>query len=158
MIAFLRTFEKVSVARSSTGIDRHLSTLPPSDTTAAFLRAFGDLAGCSPLEITRASLSNDSDAVSQSDALDSTLPLSLPPIPPGTSPVADPVNMVFLRAFEDVVGASPEQIPSSAVISEVSAAAAAKPASAASQLPPPEQVANELLARLNDVVNPDDES
>ena len=178
MTAFLRAFGKLdskrppAVKESESRLEKNqfLSSgsvsapqnpaQPPIDSTAAFLQAFGDLAGSSPLEIPKVSRPDGSGALSEPNASESTSPQTLEPITPLPTTLADPMNAAFLRAFEDAVGASPLKISSSSLLmgKESSAAAPVDATVPSTQLPPPEQVVDDLLARLDDVIELDNMS
>ena len=172
--AFLHAFGKIAadsrrpdgaaVRETSFGVDRKSATsaahsetsFPPSEarlvsndggdsSTAAFLRALGGLTGgSSPLEIPPpAPLPETADAAASSEP---------PPLAASLStPLASSENAAFMRAFEDAVGGSPLGIALAQPAVERSAASA-------SRLPPPKEVADDLLARLRATGALEDES
>ena len=139
----------LTAARSETSFPPSEAPLVSNDggdsSTAAFLRALGGLTGGSSLlEIPPpAPFPETAEAAASSEP--PLLPASL------SAPLASAENAAFMRALEDAVGGSPLGIA-------LAQPAVERSTTSASRLPPPIEVADELLARLRATGALEDES
>ena len=140
----------LTAARSETSFPPSEAPLVSNDggdsSTAAFLRALGGLTGGSSLlEIPPPAPFPETAEAAASSEPPPPLPASL------STPLASSENAAFMRALEDAVGGSPLGIA-------LAQPAVERSTTSASRLPPPIEVADELLARLRATGALEDES